>query len=269
MAQGSETRTSLLPSFAPSGIGNLGPSYNPADAMKRPDQLGIKVGNSMDDVINAVKGVGFYVDQMAFGAPSTGLTRGMPLQPLGINYFMNTGKTCSNGAKMWQYIQGIPDGSSMGKNVSTAMAKMGLPPLQGLAPGMMEDMQHALDAKPVMNALFGSGYPQCKLVTLPVGDSYGRIRDDTTGEAWISDPDSAQWNGSGYTQRRWIQDTDSKGNPINLSKENWDNEAKTYKPDGNPIEGFYNMEAIMTRPSTIAIVGVLCLIAFTFVKKRR
>ena len=251
----------------PSGIGALGSSYNPANAMKRPDELGIKVGDSMDDVVNAVKGVGFYVDQMGFGAPSTGLTNGMPLKPLGVNYFMNTGKTCSNGATMWQYLQGIPDGSALGANVQKAMSNMGLPPLRGLAPGMLEDMNQALDPGPVMNALFGSGYPQCKQVTMPVGDSYGRIRDDTTGEPWISEPETAQWINNGYVQTRWVQDTDRAGNPINLTKANFDAAAKTYNPDGTPkkIAPFENM---MTRPATIAVVGVLGLLAFGFVKRR-
>ena len=88
--QGSEKRTSVLPSMLPSGMGFFGSPYNPADAMMTPPQLGIKVGDSIGDVVNAVKGVGFYIDQIGFGAPSTGLTNGMPLKPLGVNYFLNT-----------------------------------------------------------------------------------------------------------------------------------------------------------------------------------
>jgi len=268
MQQGSETRTSILPSVSPSGIGAFGSSYNPGDAMMRPDQLGIKVGDSMDDVVNAVKGVGFYVDQMAFGAPSTGLTSGMPLKPLGVNYFVNTGQTCSNGATMWQYIEGIPDGSALGENVKTAMTNMGLPTLRGLAPGMLEDVEHALNPAPLMRALFGSGYPQCRQVTKPVGDAYGRIRDPTTGNSWISDPDSAQWNGSGYVQTRWVQDTDAAKNPITLSKDNFDAAVKNYNPDGTQKDGFSGTIQMMTRPATIAVVGVLCLIAFGVMRRR-
>ena len=263
--KGSEKRKSLLPNSEPSGIGALGSSYNPANAMKRPDELGIKVGDSMDDVVKSVKGIGFYVDQMAFGAPSTGLTNGMPLKPLGVNYFMNTGQVCSNGAAMWQYIQGLPDGSALGDNVKNAMAGMGLPPLQGLAPGMLEDMENALNPSPIMNALFGSGYPQCKKVTLQVGDSYGRIQDATTGEYWISDPQSSSFNNGVFTQTKWIQDTDYKKNPISLTKENYDAAKKEYNLDGS--EKFQNMHAMMTRPATIAVVGVLCLIAFSFIKR--
>ena len=81
--QGSETRTSILPSMVPSGLGFFGSSYSPADAMLTPNQIGVSVGSSISDVVSAVKGVGFYGDQIGFGAPSTGLTRGMDLREKG------------------------------------------------------------------------------------------------------------------------------------------------------------------------------------------
>jgi len=269
--QGSEQRSSILPSMAPSGIGFFGSPYNPADAMKTPTQIGVNVGNSMGDVINAVKGVGFYADQIGFGAPSTGLTNGMPLKPLGVNYFINTGQTCSNGADMWQYMQGITEGNALGDKIKKVMADMGMPPLQGLAPGMIEDAEHALNPAPLMNALFGSGYPKCKQVTLPVGDSYGRIADDTTGESWISDPQTATNTGSGYVQTRWVQDTDRGGKAISMSRDEWVAEKKTFNPDGTPLspsvaEAF---KGFMTKPGTIITVGILCRLAMAFVQRRR
>jgi hypothetical protein len=267
--QGSEKRTSILPSMIPSGIGFFGSPYNPADAMMTPSQIGVRVGDSMDDVINAVKGVGFYADQIGFGAPSTALTQGMPLKPLGVNYFLKTGVTCSNGAEMWQYVKGIPEGDALGTKLKTAMEDMGLPPLKGLAPGMIEDAENALNPSPLLNALFGSGYPQCKQVTLQVGDAYGRIADPDTGENWISDPETAKNTGNGFVQTRWVQDTDRANKPINLTRDEWVDTPKTYNPDGTPIvtktqEAFQN---ILTKPSTIVVVGVLCLLALGFVKK--
>jgi hypothetical protein len=237
--------------------------------MMTPPQIGVEIGDSMDSVINAVKGVGFYSDQIGFGAPSTGLTQGMPLKPLGVNYFMKTGISCSNGADMWQYMQGITQGDALGEKLKNVMAEMGLPPLQGLAPGMMEDAENALNPSPLINALFGSGYPQCKQVTMPVGDAYGRISDPDTGEVWISNPETAVNTGNGYVQTYWVQDTDSQGNPINLTRDQWTAAPKTFNADGTPAqtqqqEAFENM---MTRPSTVIAIGVLCLLALAFVKK--
>ena len=255
--------------MVPSGIGFFGSPYKPADAMMTPPQIGVEVGDSMDSVINAVKGVGFYSDQIGFGAPSTGLTQGMPLAPLGVNYFIKTGVSCSNGADMWQYMQGITQGDALGDKLKMVMAEMGLPPLKGLAPGMIEDAENALNPSPLINALFGSGYPQCKQVTMPVGDSYGRIADPDTGEVWISNPETAVNNGNGYVQTYWIQDTDSQGNPVNLTRDQWAAAPKTFNPDGTPAQTQQQeaFESMMTKPSTIIVVGVLCLLALAFVKK--
>jgi hypothetical protein len=265
--QGSEERTSILPSMIPSELGFFGSPYNPANAMKTPPQLGIKVGDSIGDVAQAVKGVGFYTDQIGFGAPSTGLTQGMPLQPLGVNYFLNTGAICSNGAQMWEYIQGIPDGSALGENVKRVMAEMGLPPLKGLAPGMIEDMERALNPSPLIQSVFGTGYPQCREVSFPVGDAYGRIRDEDTGEAWISDPATAFQQSGTYLQKRWVQDVDKKGNPIQLSRDEWVATGKTRQPDGTlkKKEGF----STMTSPYVIFALGALCFLTFSLVRSRK
>jgi len=265
--QGSEKRSSILPNMSISAS-DFGSSYSPADAMMTPVQLGVNVGSSMGDVVNAMKGVGFYTDQIGFGASSTSLTSGMNLQPLGINYFLNTGKECSNGATMWHYMQGIPTGDALGEGVKRAMDEMGLPALRGLAPGMIEDAKHALNPAPLMNTLFGSGYPQCKLVTLHVGDAYNRIQDPTTGEYWISDPKTAENNGTEFTQTRWVQDTYPNGDPKNLDKEAWDNTKKEYNSDGSlkTTSGFINY---MGTPNRMIVVGILCLIAYGMFKRRR
>lgn len=267
LKQGSEKRSEILDILSPSGIGMFGSPYNPADAMKTPPQIGVKNGNSMSDVINGVKGVGFYIDQIGFGAPSTGLTKGMPLKPLGVNYFIKTGLTCSNGADMWHYMKGITEGDALGPKIKNVMAEMGLPPLQGLAPGMIEDAKNALNPEPLMNSLFGSGYPQCKQITALVGDAYGRIADDTTGESWISDPEIAIKSGDVYVQKRWVQDTDSKGKTINLSRGDWLSAEKTFKPDGTPVE-IQGFTGLISNPNTVVTISILCLLAFAFVHRR-
>ena len=270
--QGNETRSSILPSFAPSGIGYLGPSYSPANALLSPPEIGVTTGDNMSDVVNAVKGVAYYADMIGFGQSSSGLTAGMPLKPLGINYFINTGQTCSNGANMFQYFQGIPQGDALGSRVQTVMAQMGLPALKGLAPGMIEDAENALNPEPLLNAVLGSGYPQCKQVTLQVGDAYGHIADPDTGTAWIDTTSmpATQQNDGLYYQTAWVQDTDANDNPVYLTKDQWSATAKTYNPDGTPIsgtsEGFLNAT---TFTSTMVVVGILGLIGYGVLMRKR
>ena len=263
--QGSEERTSILPKMVPSGLGFFGSPYKPADQMLTPSQLGIRAGDSRSDVVKAVKGVGFYIDQIGFGAPSTGLTNGMPLKPLGVNYFINTGTKCSNGAEMWTYMNGIPEGNALGERVQQAMADMGMPALRGLAPGMLEDAQNGLNPAPLMNSLLGSGYPECEQVERMVGDAYGRIADPSTNEPWIADLETAYRKGDGlYYQKRWIQRT-VNGKKMDLSRDEWVATPKTFNPDGTPIKETF--EAVMTHPGTLITVGVLCFLAMAFVKK--
>ena len=263
--QGSEERTSILPNMVPSGLGFFGSPYKPADQMLTPNQLGIRAGDSMSDVVKAVKGVGFYIDQIGFGAPSTGLTSGMPLKPLGVNYFINTGTQCSNGAEMWTYMNGIPEGNALGERVQRAMADMGMPALRGLAPGMLEDAENGLNPAPLMNSLLGSGYPECEQVEKMVGDANGYIADPSTNEPWIADLETAYRKGDGlYYQKRWIQRT-VNGKKMDLSRDQWISVPKTFNPDGTPIKEAF--EAIMTHPGTIITVGVLCFLALAFVRK--
>ena len=275
LEQGNQ-KGSVIPTS--NSIGMLGSSYSAANSMKTPAEIGVRVGDSMDDVINGVKGVGFYIDQIGFGAPSTGLTRGMPLAPLGINYFMKNGAICPNGEEMSTYIQGITQGDALGSRVKKAMASMGMPPLAGLAPGMMEDMKNALNPAPLLNALTGSGYPQCKFVKLQVGDSYGNIYDTETGEAWISDPEDIIEEGGIKYQERWVQDTDKKG-PINLTKEMYDKQKKQFdeerkkkdkekdKEKEKNKEKNKRIESFEIHPVSIVSIGILCLMAFCILKK--
>uniref|UniRef100_A0A6C0KP22 Uncharacterized protein n=1 Tax=viral metagenome TaxID=1070528 RepID=A0A6C0KP22_9ZZZZ len=271
--QGSEQRTSILPSMIPDGIGFFGSPYSPADAMMTPAQIGVEVGDSMGDVVQAVKGVGFYSDQIGFGAPSTRLTAGMPLRPLGVNYFMKTGMTCSNGAEMWHYMKGITEGDALGRKVKLAMEQMGLPPLKGLAPGMIEDAQNALNPTPLMNSLFGTGYPQCKQVSLQVGDAYGRTADADTGENWIGDTTGLSMRdmpgvGTVPVQTRWIQDTDRGGNPVYLSKDAWTEAPKTFNKNGTPVQASKReaFQGWIHQPGTMIVLGIVCLVAFGVLK---
>ena len=244
---GNDNRTNVLPTKPASGPGFLGPNYSPADEMMAPAQIGVRRSGDLDAVLGAVKGIIYYGDMIGFGEASSDFTRGMPgMKPLGVNYFINSGLQCSNGATMWEYVQTIPTGGALGNKIKGAIRDMGLPQLRGMAPGILEDAQSALNPSPVINAVVGSGYPKCRLVKRMVGDAEGKIT-NVDGNLLV-DPEGLLVDSSGkYYQQHWIQDREAprvrrageseedqfmRGNPIQLAYDAWDSEAKIYGDDG-------------------------------------
>lgn len=247
LQMGNDNRANVLPVKQVSGPGFLGPQYNPADEMLPPASIGVKRGGDLSDVIGAVKGVIYYGDMMGFGEASSSFTRGMPgLKPLGVNYFVNSGLICSNGATMWEYVQTIPTGSALGTKVKQAIAGVGLPQLRGMAPGILEDAQSALNPFPVIDAVVGSGYPQCRLVKKQVGDADGKIYN--VDGVLLVDPVGLIGSGNGpYYQEHWIQDRKitgpnrpgegdddrfARGDQIQLSYDEWEKVPKTHGENG-------------------------------------
>lgn len=229
---GNNTGKSILP-VLPAQQDFLGPDYSFADEMPLPSQVGVRKGDSLTSVLDAAKGAAFYADMIGFGAPSSPFTRSMNFKPfpMGVNYFLKTATKCSNGADMWTYINGIPEGTALGKRVKLAMEQLGMPPLKGLAPGMLEDAQAALNPLPVLNSLFGSGYAKCKQVQLPVGDAFGRIK-SLEGKEWIRPlfPGDIQTIGVYPHQRRWVFDR-----WITQEEYKQEYDARTLCPDGSQI----------------------------------
>lgn len=235
LAMGNDNRANVLPVKDASGPGFLGPDYNPADEMLAPAAIGVKRGGDLDDVIGAVKGVIYYGDMMGFGEASSGFTRGMPgLRPLGVNYFVNSGLICSNGATMWEYVETIPDGSALGQKLKKDLSDMGLPALRGMAPGILEDAKSALNPFPVINAVVGSGYPQCTMVKKPVGDIDGKIYN--VDGVLLVDPVGLVQEGNRYFQEKWVQELDRKKNPIQLAYDLWEKAPKTHKENGCVVD---------------------------------
>lgn len=245
-----QPQKSLLPTAAaPTEAAYAAPNYSFSDALPVPGDVGVHRGDSLSDVVNAVKGAAYYVDMIGFGEPSGALTQSMgnKPKPLGINYFMKTGLTCSNGQPMWYYMNGIPTGNSLGTHVQKALASSGLPQLRGLAPGILEDAEDALNPMPLMNAVLGSGYPKCRKATLPVGDTGGNL--GLPGEApWIVGPVERQ-GGRPY-QTHWVQDVDRNGKPITLTKDEYDAEPKIK-------EGFSVERSAYSRADLALVVGLV------------
>ncbi len=236
MSSGRDTRSSILPQVPPS-IGITGPDYDINDNIPTPAEIGVKRGKSLGDAVTAMKGMAYYVDTIGFGESSTNFSKGLkkPVEKYGINYFMPSGARCSNGADMWMYIETIPKGDALGANAQKAMAQLGMPPLRGLAPGIIEDAKHALNPLPMMSAVFGSGYPKCELVEKQVGDPRGKIQ-SPQGKSWVYDPSSVYYRGGIPYQKKWIQATSKDGSPILLTRDEYLADSKTQNRDGTSIE---------------------------------
>ena len=250
---GTEKRGQILPSTDPQDTGFILPNYDFASNLVTPKGAGVKEGGSFGDVYSAAQGVAYYLDTIGFGASSSFLTRGKPFKKMGINFFMKSGLTCTNGADMWTYFEGIPNGSALGKNVQNAMRELNWPQLQGLAPGIIEDAKDALDIRPVINAAFGSVYPVCEQQSLPVGDDWGQVQDPKSGDIWVKGPIEMK-NGRPY-QTRWVQKVEG-GKPIFVTRGEFEAAPKTQNPDGTPKgEGFEDGK----KASLVLAITLVCL----------
>jgi hypothetical protein len=226
--------------------GYFGPNYDFAAAVPLPGEVGVRRGSSLGAVIDSVRGAAYYVDVIGFGERSSDLTANKPIQPIGVNYFIRTGLQCSNGADMWYYVNGIPDGTGLGKRVRDGLASARLPALRGLAPGILEDAKDALNPVPVLNALVGSGYPKCQKITRRVGDNFKQL--GSGEDKWVFGP--VEYDSQGFpTQTRWVQAVDRKEKPIFLTQEEWYKEPKLFCGDGTPKKDYVNEDCKTRRTS--------------------
>jgi len=205
----------------------MGPDYSFADNVKLPGQVGVRKGDDMDSVMDALKASAYYIDTIGFGEPSSGLSQGLGVKPLGVNTWVRTGISCSNGADMWMYNEGIPTGHAFGKRIADGLSSAGLPGLRGLAPGIVEDAETALDPRPIMAAMFGPATPVCRLVERRVGDQDGQIQNPDTKNYYVENPETVYRVNGVPMQKRWEQvDTASPGSTA----------VKTHCPDGYLIQ---------------------------------
>jgi len=223
--------------------GLLGPKYSFADELSTPSEIGVGRDGSFDGIMRAVGGVNYYVDAIGFGeATALAKLQGMNQSPLGIRYFIKTGATCSNGADMYEYISTVPAGlqGRVGAEIEKTMGVK----FRGLAPGIMGDAIGALNPMPLFQSVIGSGYAQCKKVTMPVGDMKGQVRSAfDNSNVWITDP--YKQVGGAPSQTRWVFDK-------YVTQEEYDAAPKTEKAGTLPeTEGF-----VVNSSNTIA-AGVL------------
>ena len=217
--------------------GFFGPSYSFGDNIPLPGEIGVRKESSFSAIFDAVGGINYYLDTIAFGGPT--FFDKQDLRPMGIRYFLNTGMRCSNGASMSEYFDGVTKGDLLGQRVADGLASAGLPGLKGLAPGMLENARDALDPRPILSAVTSTGYPICQQVACSVGDSYGRVANLADGKQYLADP--ADYNYGYPSQTRWVQALDEKGNARTMTKGEFAAAPKCYNPDGtymtDPPEG--------------------------------
>lgn len=211
--------------------GYFGPDYSVADNIKLPGEIGVRQESSFEAIFDAVGGVNYYIDSVAFGSPT--FFDSQNLQPAGIRYFLNTEMRCSNGATMSEYFDGITRGDLLGDTVMNALNSAGLPGLRGLGPGILENARDALDPRPLFDAVTASSYPVCQQVQCPVGDSYGSIVNATDPtKKYIIDPVVPDSSGR-PSQMRWVQAYDSDGDRVSVTKDEFAATPKCYNADGS------------------------------------
>ena len=260
---GAENRPSILPTTG-TDLHYTAPSYDYGAEVPMPADIQVKSGDSMESVMNAVKGMAYYTDVIGFGQSSSALTRGMDFSPLGINYFMPTYTKCPNGATMWKYINGIPQGNALGDTIQQAFEKQGFPSLKGLAPGMVEDTKVALNPMPYVQAIIGNPYPDCKQATLKIGDAKGNAV-KISGDYQIS-------NGN-KVQTKWVQKTDATGNLVFIDRATAMCTPKTLNPDGtlNPeppeLDSSCTIEGFTTQDKMSLLVAASLLVLAVLIKQ--
>ena len=255
---GLENRTDILPKpNIPDKVpGVFGPDYSFADNIPTPGQLNVRDDSSLNSVIDAAKGAAAYIDIIGFGAPTSGMTYGNPyVKPYGVNTWIRTGQKCSNGADMWTYLEGIPTGNALGKQVGKGLRELGYS-LRGLGPGMLEDAQAAMDPKPILGAVFGKGTPICALTNQYIGDQNGRFKNPESGAFYVENPETITCDngqkpdlnsgicpGGGWgQQKRWTYANDLSFDEYNTALKN-----PTRCPDGYPITNYQDQDCTKNR----------------------
>ena len=256
MSGGTEKRGQILPSADPEDTGFMLPNYDFAGNMPSPPSVGVRSGGTFGHVYGAAQGVAYYMDTIGFGESSSILTRDKQFKKMGINFFMKSGLTCTNGADMWTYFEGIPNGSALGKTIQGVMKELKWPELRGLAPGIIEDSKAALDIRPVINAAFGSVYPVCEQKSLPVGDDMGQLQDPKTKDVWVKG--NVEFKNNRPYQTRWVQKEEG-GKPVFVTRGEFDAAPKTHNPDGTlKKEGFEDSEN-GRKASLVLAISLGCL----------
>ena len=128
----------------------MGPSYSYSDNIPGPSSLGIGSAGTFGQLGTNLSGIGTYVSTLIDGDP-----------PLGNQFFVNTGGTCTapdgSTQSRYNYINNKPDASSL---LPASMSEIGSG-MNGLIPGVIGDIE-GLNPMYMMSALMADSSPQCE-----------------------------------------------------------------------------------------------------------
>jgi hypothetical protein len=143
----------------------MGPSYSYSDSIPGPSSLGVSSNGTFSQISTNANAVSTYVKGMITGDP-----------PLGNQFFVNTGGTCTapDGSLQprYNYINNIPGGGSPPAGIQDLSFLSN--DFRGLIPGILEDVE-GLDPYYLFSAMVADPSPPCECYTCNVtsgGASY-------------------------------------------------------------------------------------------------
>lgn len=148
----------------------VGPEYSYADNISGPSALGIGSDGTFSQLGRNASGISYYVQQLITGDP-----------PLGNQFFINTGGTCTATDGSIQsrsnYINNMSSGSAA---MPAAMSELGTD-FNGLIPGVVDDIE-GLNPLHLFSALMADASPACSCYQCPTtsGRQYGFLSPDLT-----------------------------------------------------------------------------------------
>lgn len=148
----------------------IGPDYSYANNISGPAALGIGSNGTFSQLVSNAEGIAYYVEQLITGNP-----------PLGNQFFINTGGTCTATDGSIQsrsnYINNMSSGAAA---LPPAMSELGSD-FNGLIPGVVDDIE-GLNPLHLFNSMMADASPACSCYQCPTtsGRTYGFLSPDLT-----------------------------------------------------------------------------------------
>jgi len=159
----------------------IGPDYSYSDGITGPVSLGVGSNGSFGQLSSNANAIAYYVEALITGNP-----------PLGNQFFINTGGTCTapDGSIQARYNY-INNKSSGAAALPPSIAELGSD-FNGLIPGVADDIE-GLNPLHMFTALVADASPACVCVSCPASNAAGTdakfvnldLDPDITGSACV------------------------------------------------------------------------------------